>query len=406
MIKKLLLFSLCFSSLSFSMEGTNKRLTDDLENYTKKDRFYYGCSSNKFKKNHNSIRDNITEENIKKSYLINLINTCNMNELNQNKTPKKDLINNINKMFREEDVRRGEIFPNLRDPETTSEDDKMDIEFLGPDDDGVYDLDGEKVTIIGAPDGCLIREHSKYIESSSLTYGKLVDGNDKHKVSLAVPLPEYWANHEEIKIDSMDITKSQIEKYEPYKIVKVEPYTKEYNRVYESFMAPLNNIEVIEIERIQNPRLYSWYYMKKLAMEKKQFNDGNANEKWLYHATNASYINCIKKEGLDPRLAKMTGSIGVGVYFSRSSATTINYVRKEDAVQKMLYCRVLVGKSVKGREKILRPPYLFGTSEIADSTHGDIGNDKMWSIFDLHQSYPEYIISFINKTSKEIEELH
>jgi len=76
-------------------------------------------------------------------------------------------------------------------------------------------------------------------------------------------------------------------------------------------------------------------------------NNGNANEKLLYHASNSKFSPCVKRVGLDPRPAKLTGSIGVGVYFSKSS--TIRYVSEQDEIKQILYSRVSVGRSIKVR---------------------------------------------------------
>jgi len=176
---------------------------------------------------------------------------------------------------------------------------------------------------------------------------------------------------------------------------KLDESTDEYKNIVDDFMKSLGDVKIKKIhgiDRIQNKALYTWYFLKKQEIERKSMNNGNANEKWLYHASNSKYIPYIKREGLDPRLAKLTGSIGVGVYFSKSSKTTVRYVSEQDEIKQILYCRVAVGRSVKGKSGIRRPPYLFNTTELADSTHGEINNDKMWGIFDPYQSYPEYII--------------
>jgi len=62
--------------------------------------------------------------------------------------------------------------------------------------------------------------------------------------------------------------------------------------------------------------------------------------------------------------------------------------------KKMFLCRVASGYSEKGYKGLRRPPYIYQTKELSDSVEGTIGNEKMWCVFDTHQSYPEYVIDF------------
>jgi len=117
-------------------------------------------------------------------------------------------------------------------------------------------------------------------------------------------------------------------------------------------------------------------------------------------------MNHIIKEGLDPRLAKLSGAIGVGVYFAESSKTSLSYITSSNEdmeIKRMFLCRVATGYSEKGNKGIRRPPYINNTKELADSVEGFIGKEKMWVVFDTHQSYPEYIIDFkVNLTPKNL----
>jgi hypothetical protein len=152
------------------------------------------------------------------------------------------------------------------------------------------------------------------------------------------------------------------------------------------------NVDVLRIERLQNKRLYGMYAMRKF------FVDGNIDtELLLYHGTNSDHIQNIVKEGLDHRLAKMTGLIGVGVYFAEKPKEAINYAFSNTQEKHLLVCRVFLGKSVAGHSGLRRPPYLPGTNDLADSVHGHIGTSKIYAVFDNNQSYPEYIVHFKSK---------
>jgi len=179
-------------------------------------------------------------------------------------------------------------------------------------------------------------------------------------------------------------------------VIELDSESNEYKDIRNNFLQllPKMDVEVTNIIRVQNKRLYAWYYLKKIEISQKPRNRGKDIEKFLYHGTNNEYINHIIKEGLDPRLAKLSGSIGVGVYFAESPKTSLAYVSSTSDIKRMFLCRVAVGHSEKGSKGLRRPPYVNDTIELADSVEGVIGKDKIWVVFDTYQSYPEYIIDF------------
>jgi len=119
-------------------------------------------------------------------------------------------------------------------------------------------------------------------------------------------------------------------------IFELEMGSHEYGEIRSNFLKYLPNLhaEIIKISRIQNKRLYSWYYLKKNEITNKPMNKRKDIEKLLYHGTVNQYFDQIVKEGLDPRLAKLSGAIGVGVYFAESPKTSLPYVSTTDEIKK------------------------------------------------------------------------
>jgi len=122
-----------------------------------------------------------------------------------------------------------------------------------------------------------------------------------------------------------------------------------------------------------------------------QKNKGAHNEKFLYHGSRNDAYAIILKDGLDHRVANLSGSIGAGIYFAPSSATSSGYVSGgKHNVNKMLCVRVTLGAVGPGVHGLRRPPEKIKGGELFDS----VGNANMYVIFDNHQSYPEYVIHY------------
>jgi len=132
-----------------------------------------------------------------------------------------------------------------------------------------------------------------------------------------------------------------------------------------------------------------WYFLRRKMIA--SANKSHPNEVFLYHGSRNDAYDAILKDGLDIRVANLSGAIGAGVYFATSSATSSGYVASSawNGVKKMLYCRVTLGQVGPGKHGLRRPPEVH-KGKLYDS----VGNQTMYVIFDNYQSYPEYIIHY------------
>ena len=68
-------------------------------------------------------------------------------------------------------------------------------------------------------------------------------------------------------------------------LVELDPSSGEYNKVKEA-IKKTSPINILKVERVQNPSRYRAYVVKKHELDSK----GDSNEKYLFHGT--SVINC------------------------------------------------------------------------------------------------------------------
>jgi len=155
------------------------------------------------------------------------------------------------------------------------------------------------------------------------------------------------------------------------------------------------NGNVLRLWRIQNQRLWRWYYLMKQDISKRSWSL-DANEKLVWHGTDINNIDDIIKNGFDIRLAR-DGAIGQGIYFAASASTSLSYVKNGD---KMLLCRVALGNTTGGQRNLRRPPQAK-PGVLYDSVEGRIGDDTMFCLFDNYQCYPEFVIEYQILPQKE-----
>jgi hypothetical protein len=155
--------------------------------------------------------------------------------------------------------------------------------------------------------------------------------------------------------------------------------------IIKNFLEKLNG-NVLRLWRIQNLRLWRWYYLMKQEILQRSV---DANEKLVWHGTDINNIDDIVSNGFDVRLAR-DGAIGQGIYFAASAGTSLSYVKNGD---RMILCRVALGNTTTGHRSLRRPP-LIKPGLLYDSVDGRIGDDTMFCLFDNRQCYPEFVIEY------------
>jgi hypothetical protein len=156
--------------------------------------------------------------------------------------------------------------------------------------------------------------------------------------------------------------------------------------------------------------------------------DPAANEFFLFHGLNSSYITGITKFGFDPRFCSLQGMFGAGLYFAENSSKSNQYVhsgactvsgpnapgckcKKSDEVS-LLVCRVALGDALIEYNFRGNAPGQFWHGRRTEPTkpdgslyHSVVGEAKAhypsaslllreYIVYESSQVYPEYIIHY------------
>lgn len=84
---------------------------------------------------------------------------------------------------------------------------------------------------------------------------------------------------------------------------------------------------VVRIERVQNPHLWTKYCLRRHEVELAA-GSAHINEQSLFHGCRKDIMAVIANEGFDIRVAGMQGSLGAGTYFAGNSNYSMGYVDK------------------------------------------------------------------------------
>lgn len=181
-------------------------------------------------------------------------------------------------------------------------------------------------------------------------------------------------------------------------LVTLEPNSSEYVDVADRFNSTCGNFaQIVKVERVQNEALWRSYavYRKFTVAEG---NGGDANERRLFHGTNADIIDRIATGAnicFDRSYTKIH-VYGKGVYFAREASYSANarYSPKDKVgYQRMYLARVAVGTSTVGSESFTAPPEK-SRGQVFDSTVDRLDNPNVFVVYRDHAAYPEYIITF------------
>ena len=78
--------------------------------------------------------------------------------------------------------------------------------------------------------------------------------------------------------------------------VPLSPSSSEYQDVVRKFQATAGGVNILKIERIQNPHLYKSYMVRKQKMDK---DTGGNSERQLFHGTDGKNITHINTQGFN-----------------------------------------------------------------------------------------------------------
>ncbi|XP_062338738.1 protein mono-ADP-ribosyltransferase PARP12-like [Osmerus eperlanus] len=179
-----------------------------------------------------------------------------------------------------------------------------------------------------------------------------------------------------------------------FKKVLLQTSSSEYKEIEQLFTSTVRDLRIRKIERIQNRALWEVFQWQRDLMKKS--NGGkNPTEKKLFHGTDSKYIDSICHSNFDWRICGTHGTAyGKGSYFARDAKYSHSYTG-QSPVKSMFVSRVLVGDYTRGDSSYLRPPSKDGGDTVFyDSCVDNVTNPSIFVVFEKHQVYPEYLITY------------
>jgi len=192
-----------------------------------------------------------------------------------------------------------------------------------------------------------------------------------------------------LSLDGIEYPKYWQKSVSDFQTFDVQPGTEEYKKVASEFLKGMGGHTIKRIERNQNRTQWMGYFLRRQLVAGN--NKMNPNELFLFHGSRSDAYDIILKDGMDHRVANLSGAFGAGIYFAPSSGTSSGYISgTKNGNYRMLYCRVTLGAVGPGSAGLRRPPEMKKGGRLFDS----VGNATMYVIFDNHQCYPEYCIYY------------
>ncbi|EKX48560.1 hypothetical protein GUITHDRAFT_60009, partial [Guillardia theta CCMP2712] len=173
-----------------------------------------------------------------------------------------------------------------------------------------------------------------------------------------------------------------------------------------------------QIQRVENPRLWKEYAMKRASMA--EIGSGGrrvnvqsmkewmrlmlhpqeaANEVLLFHGTPQQNCSIITEQGFDERVSNRAGHFGTGIYFAENCTKSLSYCRSDDS-RFLFLTRVLLGDphfTQQANSSLRRPPNSSSTT-LHDSVIGTPGRSaahREFVTYDRTQTYPEFLIHIV-----------
>lgn len=199
---------------------------------------------------------------------------------------------------------------------------------------------------------------------------------------IEAPYPIYWTKNTNSLL--CEVTKDS----EEWKIIEL--------KVKSSSLTT----EIVMIQRVQNTFLYTQYQNFKAMLAEK--NQGIVNELMLFHGSERVQEIIQGKTGFDPNKSR-NGNYGYGCYFSTKFSYSKAYAKNTN---QMLLCRVAVGwwfnipenfqaRSLRKAPERLQFDVLCNQwKKAACDSVTAVSMARMFVVYDLYQSYPEYLITF------------
>ncbi|XP_033839904.2 protein mono-ADP-ribosyltransferase PARP14-like [Periophthalmus magnuspinnatus] len=186
---------------------------------------------------------------------------------------------------------------------------------------------------------------------------------------------------------------------EKLKVVPLLESCAEYQKVKQQFKQSCPKT-VIKIERVQNIHLRRCYEVQLKHISDKNKRIGGAKERLLYHGTTNECTKAIMNKGFDWRFAGQNATyFGQGNYFALHASYSAHPTYSKptmDGTQRMFLVRVLTGLHTLGQKDMKLPPPrdLRASHDRFDSVVDNMLQPNMFVVFQDHQAYPDYLITF------------
>ena len=165
------------------------------------------------------------------------------------------------------------------------------------------------------------------------------------------------------------------------------------------------NAEIIQISRIQNTWLWGKYVSHKKRLDLK--NNGNVNEKELFHGTSNNNPALIydSEDGFDMRYSAQ-GMWGVANYFAVNASYSNGYAHHTpNGYKEMFLVKVLTGDSYDCQpdSSLRMPPVKQSGSSNGkvqlgkmkyDTVTGNTHGSRVYMTYDNDKAYPTYLIEY------------
>jgi len=188
-----------------------------------------------------------------------------------------------------------------------------------------------------------------------------------------------------------------------FELKTVPRESSEWESVEKKFSQPNNGRQIVEIERIQNKRLWEACVQTKDRMMAK---NGETTTKMLFHDTRNISPKAIynPEQGFDNQMTSK-GLYGEGTYFANTSSCSHNYAHSLCNGQKQMFLvEVLNGVSclMHHHDSSLKAPppkpstesFMEFEKELYDSVNAVAGDSKIYVIYELNRMYPAYLITY------------